>query len=64
MPKSRELSTFVDGPRRDPAKMRPIALRNLGYNQGFSGKPPAESFRDNPVYMASYRRGKEAREHG
>lgn len=39
-----------------------LALANRGYQDGRAGREPLAQFKAHPVYMQSYRRGKEARD--
>lgn len=43
------------------AKQREIATRNLAYDAGRANKPPTDEQRGDPIFMASWRRGQEAR---
>lgn len=63
--------THVDAFDRPPApqrqrsgptpKQREIATRNLGYDAGRANKQPTPEQRRDSVFMASWRRGQEAR---
>ena len=46
-------------PTKDADRKRARAMRNLGYSDGYTGRPARFSDTD---YQASWRRGKEARQ--
>lgn len=43
------------------AKQKEIATRNLGYDAGRANKQPTAEQRRDAIFMASWRRGQEAR---
>jgi hypothetical protein len=59
----RELySPDVQRSRDESPRKKLVALRNLGFGAGEAGREPAERFKSDPVYMESYRRGREKRQ--